>query len=68
MIGVGLVGLMDNLLQPFLIGTKTQLPMLFLFFASVGGCRRIGLLWSIGPFPSPDYSGRALGNLSHLSG
>ena len=35
-IGAGLVGLLDNLLQPFLIGNKAQLPMLFLFFASLG--------------------------------
>ena len=43
-IGVGLVGLMDNLLQPFLIGNKAQLPMLFLFFASLGGLASFGLL------------------------
>ena len=43
-VGVGLVGLMDNFLQPFLIGTKMQLPMLFLFFASVGGLASFGLL------------------------
>ncbi len=43
-VGVGLVGLLDNLLQPFLIGTKAQLPMLFLFFASLGGLASFGLL------------------------
>ncbi|MEO5957043.1 MAG: AI-2E family transporter [Nitrospiraceae bacterium] len=43
-VGVGLVGLMDNLLQPFLIGNKAQLPMLFLFFASLGGLAYFGLL------------------------
>jgi predicted PurR-regulated permease PerM len=43
-VGVGLVGLMDNLLQPFLIGNKAQLPMLFLFFASVGGLASFGLV------------------------
>lgn len=43
-VGVGLVGLMDNLLQPFLIGNKAQLPMLFLFFASLGGLASFGLL------------------------
>ena len=42
--GFGLVGLMDNLLQPFLIGNKAQLPMLFLFFASLGGLASFGLL------------------------
>jgi len=43
-VGVGLVGLMDNVLQPFLIGNKAQLPMLFLFFASLGGLASFGLL------------------------
>jgi predicted PurR-regulated permease PerM len=43
-IGIGLVGLLDNLLQPFLIGNKAQLPMLFLFFASMGGLASFGLL------------------------
>lgn len=43
-VGIGLVGLMDNLLQPFLIGNKAQLPMLFLFFASLGGLASFGLL------------------------
>jgi predicted PurR-regulated permease PerM len=43
-VGVGLVGLLDNLLQPFLIGSKAQLPMLFLFFASLGGLASFGLL------------------------
>jgi predicted PurR-regulated permease PerM len=43
-VGVGLVGLLDNLLQPFLIGTKAQLPMLFLFFSSLGGLASFGLL------------------------
>lgn len=43
-VGAGLVGLMDNLLQPLLIGTRAQLPMLFLFFASLGGLASFGLL------------------------
>ena len=43
-VGVGLVGLMDNVLQPFLIGNKARLPMLFLFFASMGGLAAFGLL------------------------
>ena len=43
-VGIGLVGLMDNVLQPFLIGNKAQLPMLFLFFASLGGLASFGLL------------------------
>ncbi len=43
-VGAGLVGLLDNLLQPFLIGNKARLPMLFLFFASLGGLASFGLL------------------------
>ena len=43
-VGTGLVGLMDNLLQPLLIGTRAQLPMLFLFFTSLGGLASFGLL------------------------
>jgi predicted PurR-regulated permease PerM len=43
-VGAGLVGLMDNLLQPLLIGSKAQLPMLFLFFASLGGLASFGLV------------------------
>ena len=43
-IGGGLVGLMDNLLQPFLIGSQARLPVLFLFFATVGGIALFGFL------------------------
>ena len=43
-IGVGLVGLMDNFLQPFLIGSHARLPVLFLFFASLGGLAYFGFL------------------------
>lgn len=42
--GVGLVGLMDNLLQPILVGTEAKLPMLPLFFASLGGLAYYGFL------------------------
>ncbi|WP_447601591.1 AI-2E family transporter [Nitrospira sp. Nam80] len=49
-VGAGLVGLMDNVLQPLLIGTRAQLPMLFLFFASLGGLASFGL---IGLFVGP---------------
>ena len=64
-IGAGLVGLLDNLLQPFLIGNKAQLPMLFLFFASLGGLASFGLL---GLFLGPIISGRPVRNVSYLSG
>ena len=43
-IGAGLVGLMDNLLQPLLIGGKARLPVLPLFLASFGGLAYFGLL------------------------
>ena len=43
-VGFGLVGLMDNLLYPFLVGAGTRLPVLFLFFASLGGLVFFGFL------------------------
>ena len=43
-IGMGLVGFMDNLLYPFLVGAGTKLPVLFLFFASLGGMALLGFL------------------------
>lgn len=42
--GVGLVGLMDNLLQPILVGADARLPLLPLFFASIGGLAYYGFL------------------------
>jgi predicted PurR-regulated permease PerM len=43
-VGFGLVGFMDNLLYPFLVGAGTSLPVLFLFFASLGGLVYFGFL------------------------
>lgn len=43
-IGVGLVGLMDNFLQPILVGRNARLPVLPLFFASLGGLAYFGFL------------------------
>lgn len=43
-VGVGLVGLMDNLLQPILVGGQAHLPVLLLFFASIGGLVHFGFL------------------------
>jgi len=43
-IGAGLVGLMDNLLQPILVGRQARLPMLPLFLASFGGLAYFGFL------------------------
>ncbi len=43
-VGVGLVGLMDNFLQPLLVGSGADLPVLFLFFATLGGLAYFGFL------------------------
>jgi predicted PurR-regulated permease PerM len=43
-VGAGLVGLMDNILQPWLIGAKADLPLLFLFFATIGGIAYFGFI------------------------
>jgi len=42
--GVGIVGLMDNLLQPILVGADARLPLLPLFFVSIGGLAYYGFL------------------------
>jgi len=55
--GVGLVGLMDNFLQPLLVGSAAELPVLFLFFASVGGLAYFGF---IGLFLGPLLLGIAI--------
>ncbi|WP_447980027.1 AI-2E family transporter [Candidatus Nitrospira bockiana] len=46
MLAVGglLVGLMDNVLQPLLVGTGARLPLLLLFFASIGGLAYFGFI------------------------
>jgi predicted PurR-regulated permease PerM len=56
-VGVGLVGLMDNILQPLLVGSGADLPVLFLFFASVGGLAYFGF---IGLFLGPILLGIAI--------
>lgn len=43
-IGAGLVGMMDNLLLPILVGAQARLPVLPLFLASFGGLAYFGLL------------------------
>jgi predicted PurR-regulated permease PerM len=43
-VGAGLVALMDNLLQPLLVGGKARLPVLPLFLASFGGLAYFGFL------------------------
>jgi len=43
-VGAGLVGLMDNLLQPILVGGQARLPVLPLFLVSFGGLAYFGFL------------------------
>ncbi len=43
-VGAGLVGLIDNLLLPILVGTEVRLPVLPLFLASFGGLAYFGFL------------------------
>ena len=43
-VGAGLIGLMDNLLQPLLVGGQTRLPVLPLYLASFGGLAYFGFL------------------------
>jgi predicted PurR-regulated permease PerM len=43
-VGAGIVGLMDNVLQPFLVGAGMDLPMILLFFASLGGLAYFGFI------------------------
>jgi predicted PurR-regulated permease PerM len=56
-VGVGLVGLMDNFLQPLLVGSGADLPVLFLFFATIGGLAYFGF---IGLFLGPILLGIAI--------
>ena len=55
-VGAGIVGLMDNVLQPFLVGTGADLPLILLFFASLGGMASFGF---IGLFLGPIILGLA---------
>jgi predicted PurR-regulated permease PerM len=43
-VGIGIVGLMDNVLQPFLVGTGVDLPLILVFFASLGGLACFGFI------------------------
>jgi len=42
--GAGVVGTIDNLLKPLFIGSRLQLPILFLIFGILGGLRLFGVL------------------------
>jgi predicted PurR-regulated permease PerM len=41
---LGIVGSVDNLLKPILIGSRLRLPTLFLFFGLLGGLSLFGAL------------------------
>ena len=42
--GAGIVGAIDNVLKPLLIGNRLRLPVLFLFFSILGGLRLFGII------------------------
>ena len=56
-VGGTLVGLMDNILQPLLVGSAADLPVILLFFASIGGLAYFGF---IGLFLGPIILGLTL--------
>ena len=41
---IGIVGMVDNILKPLLIGTRLKVPMLFIFFGILGGLAVFGAL------------------------
>ena len=43
-VGIGIVGLMDNVVRPLLVGTGVDLPSIVVFFASLGGLAWWGFL------------------------
>jgi len=42
--GVGVIGTVDNLLRPRLVGSKTRMNELFIFFSVLGGLSAFGIL------------------------
>jgi predicted PurR-regulated permease PerM len=42
--GVGVVGMVDNLIKPIFIGSRLRVPVLFLFFSIIGGMNLFGVL------------------------
>ncbi len=43
-VGIVIVGLMDNVVHPFLVGAGVDLPVILVFFASLGGLAWLGFL------------------------
>ena len=47
---IGVVGVMDNFLKPFLIGSRAHMPFILIFFSIVGGIKLYGFLgFILGP-------------------
>ena len=42
--GALIVGTIDNVLKPLLIGSRLRIPILFLFFSILGGLRLFGVI------------------------
>lgn len=42
--GIVVVGLVDNLLRPFIVGNKAEMPFIWLFFSMLGGIQLFGVL------------------------
>lgn len=43
-VGVGVIGLMDNVLKTMIIGSRTTLPTLVIFFSALGGIKFMGMI------------------------
>ncbi len=42
--GMGVVGLMDNIMKPILIGSRARMPFVLIFLSIIGGIKAYGLL------------------------
>ncbi|MBM4325152.1 MAG: AI-2E family transporter [Deltaproteobacteria bacterium] len=47
-LGILLIGMVDNLLRPFLVSTKTKIHPLLLFFSVLGGIQAFGIIGLVG--------------------
>lgn len=48
--GIAVVGFLDNVLKPILIGSRARMPFVIIFFSIVGGVKAYGLLgFVLGP-------------------
>ncbi|MEW6116295.1 MAG: AI-2E family transporter [Nitrospirota bacterium] len=43
-IGAFVIGMIDNVLRPILVGARTRMPVLAIFFAALGGIQLFGLI------------------------